>query len=170
MFKCRLCFPSFLPCQLSPLDSRLKPMSVTNLTSAVGYSLNLFQKAHGVHLCGEKKSAQNFQHLRASKHFPGVFVHLYFKFLCQNVDIVYIGSKTLLLVCHASLRFKYFKSWYWIFCLNDTKVGLILWFIFYLFVCLARFLHILTLYEIYFSCWGFFFLTYSEIRIMDCLY
>lgn len=69
------------------------------------------------------------QHLRASKHFPGVFVHLYFKSLCQNVDTVCIGSKILLLVCHVSLRVKYFKSWYWIFCLSDTKVGLILWFV-----------------------------------------
>lgn len=54
---------------------------------------------------------KNSQHFRASKHFPGVFVHLYFKFVCQKVDIVCTESKMLLLVCHVSLRVKNFKSW-----------------------------------------------------------
>lgn len=78
---------------------------------------------------------KNSQHFRASKHFPGVFVHLYFKFVCQKVDIVCTESKMLLLVCHVSLKVKYFKSWHRVFCLSDTKVGLIL-VCFCLFACL----------------------------------
>lgn len=78
---------------------------------------------------------KNSQHFRASKHFPGVFVHLYFKFGCQKVDIVCTKNKILLLVCHVSLRVKYFKSWHRVFPLSDIKVDLIL-VCFYLFVCL----------------------------------
>lgn len=96
---------------------------------------------------------KNSQHFRASKHFPGVFVHLYFKFVCQKVDIVCTKSKMLLLVCHVSLRVKHFKSWHRVFPLSDTKVGLIL-VCFSLFVCfsvLARLISIYTLFEKYLS-------------------
>lgn len=100
--------------------------------------LNLFQKAHGVHLCGEKKSAQNFSALEGFPNISLVSLCISISNSCvRMLDTTCIGSKTLLLVCHA-LRVKYFKIWYWIFCLNDTKVGLILWFIFCLFVCLVH--------------------------------
>lgn len=83
-------FPSSFPCQLSPLESRLKPTSVTlaNLSAAVGCSLNPFQQAHGVHLCGEKESAQR---ILSTSGLPSISLVS----LCISISNLYVRKLTL---------------------------------------------------------------------------
>lgn len=96
------------PCHLLPSDSRLKSMSVTLTVflAAVGFILNPFKQAHDVHLCRERCLCEEFTHRTwvFPKHFPSDFVHLYSRFLCQNVDIVWTEREMLLLQYHASLK------------------------------------------------------------------
>lgn len=108
LFKCRLCFP-FLSC-LSAVTVRFQADANVSHLSRFDCCCGLFFEPlpAASSWCSSVRRKgvcpKNSQHLGASKHFPCVFAYLYIKFLCQKVDIVWMGSKMLLSVCHISLR------------------------------------------------------------------